>query len=131
MVPYTHGTNQTCISLPSQEKKLSNGFCIPLQSTKILLLIDLLSPTQGLGCSLFFFSTGCFLPPINLISSLSGPAPYLPSIHLPPSYLPFKTKLALVSHHLVTPSPPKLMVGQRKRSQPCKGRGAEVGSVPC
>lgn len=63
-----------------------------------------------------FFSTGCFLSPINLISSLPGPDPYFPSVHNPPSYLPFRTKLALVSHHLFTSSPLKLMVGQ-KRSQ--------------
>ena len=80
----------------------------------------------------------CLLPffcpvfsPINLINSLSGPAPFFPSIHLSTSYLPFKTKLALIPHHLSTPSTPQINCWAEKEEPAVLGCDSEVGSLPC
>lgn len=64
--------------------------------------------TSSGSCVFSLFSALAVFTPVNLISSLSGPAPFFPSIHLSTSYLPFKTKLALIPHHLSTPSTPQI-----------------------
>ena len=76
-----------------------------------------LSPAQGLVSSPFYLCWFSLSYKPNQLSSRS--CSLFPFYPLPYFYLPFKIKLALISHHLLPPSAPKLMAGQRKRSQQC------------